>query len=64
MVLQAPDTSHVMYMGTLRPATQRREFAPASRPTPMPKAPLRTFQSANRLGGQVRINRAQAVGRL
>jgi len=30
----------------------------------MPQAPLRTFQSANRLVGQVRVGRAQAAGRL
>jgi len=36
VVLQAPDACHVVNMGTLRPAAQSREFAPASRPTPAP----------------------------
>src|SRR5215211_2210376 len=53
VVFQAPDASHVAYRWTPRPAAERRKFAPASWPTPMPKPPLRTLQSANRLGGQV-----------
>src|ERR1019366_3010608 len=64
VVLQAPDTSHAAYRCTPRPAAQRRQFASASWPTPMPQAPLRTLQSANCLVGQVRVGRAKAAGRL
>src|SRR5271163_1306637 len=49
VVFQAPDASHVVYIGTVRPAAQSREFAPESRPTPVPQSPLRPLQSVNRL---------------
>jgi hypothetical protein len=39
-------------------------FAPASRPTSVPQAPLRPLQSASRLGGQVCISRAKAASGL
>ena len=48
-------------IGSRGPATQRREFAPASRPTPVPQSPLRPLQSANRLAGQMRISHAKAA---
>ena len=38
-------------------AAQRRELAPASRPAPVPQAPLRTLQFANRLVGRVSAGR-------
>ena len=49
VVFQAPDTSYVVYIDTVRPAAQSREFAPASRPTPVLQSPLRPLQSVNRL---------------
>jgi hypothetical protein len=64
VVFQAPDASHTMYGCMPRPAAERRELAPASRPTPMPQVPLRTFQSANRLGDQVYFGRAKAASDL
>ena len=50
----------------LRPAAQGRELAPAPRPAPVPQAPLRTLQAANRLVGEARVGRAraEAAGRL
>jgi hypothetical protein len=64
VVFQARYPCHVVYMGTLHPAAQSREFASASRPTPVPQAPFRALQSTNRLAGQIRISRAKAAGRL
>src|SRR5271165_6183034 len=63
---ETSDTGYVAHMLALRPATQGREFAPASRPAPMPQAPFRTLQAANRLVGQVRAGCvcAKAAGRL
>jgi hypothetical protein len=48
----------------LRPAAQSREFAPASRPTPVPQAPFRPLQPASCHVGQMRIGRAKAPCRL
>ena len=64
MVLQALDASHTTYIGTLCPAAERREFAPASLPAPMPQAPFRVLQSTNCLGGQLRAGPAKAARRL
>jgi hypothetical protein len=64
VVFQAPDASHAAYRCTPCQAAERRGFAPASRPTPMPKAPLRTLQSANGLGGQVGVSQAKAASGL
>ena len=46
--LETPDTGDVMHLLTPRPAAQGREFAPASRPAPMPQAPLRTSRPPRR----------------
>ena len=64
--LETPDARHVAHRLAPRPAAQSRELAPASRPAPVPQAPLRTLQSANRRVGQGRVGRAsaKAAGRL
>ena len=49
VVFQAPDTKPRRSHDAVRPAAQSREFAPASRPTPVPQSPLRPLQSVNRL---------------
>jgi hypothetical protein len=61
--LETPDAGHVANMLALRPPTQGRELAPASGPAPVPQAPLRTLQSANRLVGQALVGRACAEAR-
>src|SRR3954451_20786604 len=43
-----------------RPAAQGRKLAPAPGPAPVPQAPLRALQTANRRFGQARVGRARA----
>src|ERR671933_792993 len=64
--LEATDAGHVAHGLALRPATQGSDLAPAPRPAPMPQAPLRAFQVANRVVGEGRVSRAcaEATGRL
>src|SRR3954471_18140391 len=64
--LEATDAGHLAYRLASRPAAQGSELAPAPRPAPVPQAPLRAFQAANRLVGEVGVGRAcaKAAGRL
>jgi hypothetical protein len=64
--LEAADASHVTHALALRPAAQGGELAPAPRPAPVPQAPLRAFQVADRAMGEGHISRAhpEAAGRL
>src|SRR3954471_20855655 len=49
--LEATDAGHLAYRLASRPAAQGSELAPAPCPAPVPQAPLRAFQAANRLVG-------------
>src|SRR4051795_2737358 len=51
--LEATDAGHLAYRLASRPAAQGSELAPAPCPAPVPQAPLRAFQAANRLVGEV-----------
>jgi hypothetical protein len=62
--LETADADHITHMLALRPATQGSELAPASRPAPVPQAPLRTLQSANRLIDEAGVGRAWALVQL
>src|SRR4051812_44785062 len=64
--LEAADAGHVTPGLAPRPAAQGSELAPAPRPAPVPEAPLRTVQGANRVVGEGRVSRAraEAAGRL
>src|SRR4051794_32194148 len=58
--LKTANAGHVTYGRALRPAAQGRELAPAPRPAPVPQAPLRAVQAANRRVGEVGVSRAYA----
>src|SRR3954452_19215823 len=64
--LEAADAGHLASGLASRPAAQGRELAPAPRPAPVPQAPLRALQAANRVVGNGRVSRARAkaTGRL
>src|SRR4051812_38043071 len=62
--LEAADAGHLAYRLASRPAAQGSELAPAPRPAPVPQAPLRPVQVANRVVGEGRVSRAKAAGRL
>src|SRR3954471_5083557 len=58
--LEATDAGPVTHRLALRPAAQGRELASAPSPAPVPQAPLRAFQAANHLVGEVGVGRACA----
>src|SRR3954464_3624431 len=58
--LKTADARHVTHRRALRPAAQGRELAPAPRPAPVPQAPLRAVQAANRRVSEVGVGHACA----
>src|SRR4051794_10781860 len=58
--LKTANAGHVTYGRALRPAAQGSELAPAPRPAPVPQAPRRAFQGANRILGEGLVSRAYA----
>src|SRR4051812_14733488 len=55
VLLKTAAASHVTHRRALRPAAQGRELAPAPCPAPVPQAPLRAVQAANRFVSEVGV---------
>src|SRR4051794_6066178 len=66
VALEAADAGHVTPGLALRPAAQGSELAPASRPAPVPEAPLRALKDGRCIAHEVSVGRApaEAAGRL